>query len=88
MAARDELIVLVKDARALGRVDPGSADEVSRDAATLLGAVADGGQGSLSLALEAGVERLTQLIDAIKQELRSYQSSEDASRSGIDETRL
>ena len=87
-AARDEVTVLTKDARALGRVDPGSADEVSRDAATLLGAVADGGQGSLVLALEAGVARLTQLIDAIKLELQSYQSTEAANRGSLHETRL
>ena len=86
-AARDELVVLTRDARALGRVEPGSGDEVSRDAAILLGAVADGGQGSLSLALEAGVSRLTQLIDAIKSELQAYESSDDVSRSGFDETR-
>jgi hypothetical protein len=86
-AARDELTVLTKEARALGRVDPGSADEVSRDAATLLGAVADGGQGSLVLALEAGVARLTRLIDAINFELRSYRSAEAVSRDKLDETR-
>lgn len=87
-AARDELVVLIRDARALGRVESGSEDEVSRDAATLLGAVADGGQGSLSLALEAGVTRLTQLIDAIKGELEAYEASEHENQSTFDETRL
>lgn len=71
-AARDELIDLKQEAARLGRVDPGANDAVSRDAATLLGAVADGGDGSLMLALDAGVHRLTSLIEAIEQELRAY----------------
>jgi hypothetical protein len=87
-AARDELVVLMKEARALGRVDPGAGDDVSRDAATLLGAVAVGGQGSLLEALEAGVARLTQFIDAIESELRAYRSSENTSSGSFDETRL
>jgi hypothetical protein len=86
-AARDELFDLMKLARALGRVDPGVGDEVSRDAATLLGAVADGGSGSLLLALETGATRLDQLIGAIEAELRSYRSSDAATRASLDETR-
>ena len=86
-AARDELVALMQDARKLGRVDPGSADDVSRDAATLLGAVADGGQGSLLAALEAGAFRLTQLIGAINSEIRAYQSSESANSGSLDEAR-
>ena len=86
-AARDELFDLMREARDLGRVDPGVGDEVSRDAATLLGAVADGGDGSLLLALEAGATRLNQLIDAIEAELRSYRSSENSTRDSFDETR-
>jgi hypothetical protein len=85
--ARDELFDLMRQARALGRVNPGANDDVSRDAATLLGAVADGGSGSLLLALEAGATRLTQLIEAIEGELRSYRSSENATRSSLDATR-
>jgi hypothetical protein len=85
--ARDELFDLMRQARALGRVNPGANDDVSRDAATLLGAVADGGSGSLLLALEAGATRLNQLIEAIEGELRSYRSSENATRSSLDATR-
>jgi hypothetical protein len=87
-AARDELVVLMKDARALGRIDPGSVDEVSRDAATQLGVVADGGHGSLLEALEAGAARLTQFIEAIEHEIRAYRSAEDASSGSFEETRL
>jgi hypothetical protein len=87
-AARDELVVLMKDARALGRVDPDAADDVSRDAATMLGVVAVGGQGSLLEALEAGAARLTQLIEAVDRELQSYRSSETTSSGNFDATRL
>lgn len=82
-AARDELLDLVKDARRLGKVDPGSADEVSRDAATLLGAVADGGDGSLVGALNAGVTRLGLLIEAVQSELDKYAIAEDETRRGF-----
>lgn len=85
-AARDELRDLVKEAQRLGKVDPSSADEVSRDAATLLGAVADGGEGSLVNALNAGVRRLELLIDAIQTELRSYSSAEAQSQRGFNAT--
>jgi hypothetical protein len=86
-AARDELIDLKQVAQRLGRVESGSNDEVSRDAATLLGAVADGGEGSLFQALDAGVLRLSTLIQAIDQELRAYQASERSARNGFDEPR-
>jgi hypothetical protein len=86
-AARDELLSLMQDARALGNVHPGSSDEVSRDAATMLGVVAVGGQGSLVEALEAGVARLGQLIDGVNSELRAYRAAESANGASFDETR-
>jgi hypothetical protein len=86
-AARDELRDLMLDAERLGKVDPGSADEVSRDAAVLLGAVADGGQGSLLLALRAGVDRLNSLIDSVAAELAAYQHSDASSGRAFDATR-
>ncbi len=86
-AARDELLSLTQDARALGHVDPGSSDQVSRDAATLLGVVAVGGQGSLVEALEAGISRLSQLIDAVNSELQAYRASESNNSASFDETR-
>jgi hypothetical protein len=85
-AARDELIDLKQVAQRLSRVDPGSSDQVSRDAALLLGAVADGGEGSLMLALDAGVQRLESLIKAVEQELRAYRGSDRSAADGFDET--
>jgi hypothetical protein len=86
-AARDELRDLMREARRLGRVDPDSNDDVSRDAATLLGAVADGGDGSLVQALDAGARRLDDLIRAIEAEMRSYGDAEQSAQSSLDETR-
>lgn len=85
-AARDELRDLAEEAKRLGKVDPGTTDDVSRDAATLLGAVADGGEGSLVRALQAGAERLDALVHAISNELRAYQSADDRNREALDAT--
>ena len=86
-SARDQLADLMREATRLGKIDPGTTDEVSRDAALLLGAVADGGDGSLSRALQAGVERLDLLIAAVRRELADYRSAEDRSRGGFDALR-
>lgn len=78
--ARNELEDLKIEARSLGKVDPSSHDQVSLDAATALGAVAVGGPGSLFEALDAGMKRLDELIDAIKAELDAYRASDGATR--------
>lgn len=82
--ARNELIVLRRDALRLGQVDPSSNDQVSHDAAVVLGAVAVGGPGSLVEALDGGIERLGHLIDAISTELRSYSATEQSNRAQFD----
>jgi hypothetical protein len=82
--ARRELVVLRKDALRLGQVNPSSNDQVSHDAATLLGAVAVGGTGSLVEALDGGIERLGHLIDAISAELASYSGTEQTNRALLD----
>jgi hypothetical protein len=87
-AARDELRELIEEARRLGKVDPSSEDPVSQDAATALGAVADGGAGSLVLALQSGVRRLDTLISAISAELNNYSSAERENREGLDAARV
>ncbi|MDL5159284.1 hypothetical protein [Actinomycetospora termitidis] len=79
-AARDELQQVRSDAFALGTIDPGSQDEVSRDTAIVLGAVATGGTGSLIEAVDGGIRRLGELIDAIEAELAAYWSTEQANR--------
>ncbi|MEJ2869528.1 hypothetical protein WCD74_17260 [Actinomycetospora sp. OC33-EN08] len=82
--AREKLEELRQEAFRLGRVDPGVSDEVSRDAAKVLGLVAVGGSGSLLHALDGGVRRLDELIGALRAELVSYQGVEAATRAGID----
>ena len=78
--ARRELEDIKIEARSLGKVDPSSNDQVSLDAATVLGAVAVGGPGSLFEALDAGLRRLDELIDAIRTELDAYRRSDEATR--------
>ena len=85
--ARQELEDLKAEARFLGKVDPSSNDQVSQDAATVLGAVAVGGPGSLFEALDAGVSRLDALIGAIRSELDAYQANERTNVARIDAER-
>ncbi|MFC5063484.1 hypothetical protein [Actinomycetospora atypica] len=82
-SARDQLAELMVVAVRLGKVDPGTSDEVSRDAASVLGAVATGGQGSLLWALRSGVDRLNLLIDAVRAEIATYRNAEVANRYGF-----
>ncbi|GLZ51380.1 hypothetical protein [Actinomycetospora sp. NBRC 106378] len=79
-AARDELQQVRMDALRLRQIDPGTQDEVSRDAASVLGAIAAGGSGSLVEAVNGGIARLGQLIGALEAELASYQAAEQENR--------
>jgi hypothetical protein len=85
--ARQELEDLKVEARFLGKVDPQSDDEVSRDAAKVLGAVAVGGPGSLVEALDAGVAHLDGLIGAIRSELNAYRAADRTNVAQIDTSR-
>lgn len=86
--ARDELRLLMLEARRLGRIDPGTTDQVSRDAAAVFEAVADGGEGSLVRALESGSQRLDRLIDAIKSELAAYRVADEGSATAFEQLPL
>ncbi len=59
--ARDELEDFAVRPR-LGKVDPGSRDQVSLDAAQALEAVATGGHGSLVEAVNAGLHQLVSRV--------------------------
>jgi hypothetical protein len=83
-AAVTELRSLRRDALQLGKVDPGSRDQVSLDAARTLEAVAVGGPGSLVDAVTAGIERLEALAAAIESELRAYQGTDAATERSFD----
>ncbi|MFC5064410.1 hypothetical protein [Actinomycetospora atypica] len=71
---------LRRDAFQLGKVDPGTNDLVSKDAAAVLGAVAVGGAGSFVDAVTAGIERLEGIVSAIENEIRSYRATDDQAR--------
>ena len=79
--AREQLKVLRRDALSLGNVRSPSSDQVSRDAADALGAVAVGGAGSLLAALDGGVRRLDGLIGNLRIELHSYREVDGAASS-------
>ncbi|WP_018331844.1 hypothetical protein [Actinomycetospora chiangmaiensis] len=79
-AARDELLNVRAEALQLGRVDPQTNDEVSRDAAMVFGAIATGGSGSLLAAVDGGIARLGELIGNVEAELAAYRQSEQENR--------
>lgn len=78
-AAREELVSIKEQALALGKVDPGSADSVSIDAAAMLSAVAVSGPTSLTAALDAGIHQIDELIISMSADLRDYQQNEAGS---------
>jgi hypothetical protein len=82
--AVSELRAIRRDALQLGKIKAGSRDQVSIDAAQVLGAVAVGGTGSFVEAVTAGIERLEALISAIKAEVRTYQAADSASENSFD----
>jgi hypothetical protein len=83
--ARNELQDLRRDASRLGKVDPGSRDQVSLDAAQALEAVATGGRGSLVEAINAGLHQLDGLIAAIEAELAAYRRTDQAQAARFDD---
>jgi hypothetical protein len=83
--ARNELQDLRRDASRLGKVDPGSRDQVSLDAAQVLEAVATGGRGSLVEAITAGLHQLDGLIAAIEGELAAYRATDQAQAARFDD---
>lgn len=83
-AAVTQLRDLRRDALQLGKIDPGSHDPVSADAAQIIGAVAVGGPGSFVDAVTAGVDQLEALIAAMQAELRDYHASDGATTRSFD----
>jgi hypothetical protein len=83
-AAVGQLRDLRRDALQLGKVDPGSRDQVSVDAAQVLGTVAVGGPGSFVEAVTSGIERLEALIRAVESELRAYSGSDATTARSFD----
>lgn len=75
--AAAELRAIQKEAERLGNVVPPSADEVSHDAAVMLGGAAAGRPGSFSEALKAGIQQLDEHIRNMEAALADYGSSDE-----------
>ena len=76
-AARDELIAIKEEAIKLAKVDAGSRDSVSIDAARALSAKAAFGPGSLAHAVDDGLRRIESLIDAMNADVNSNRAVEE-----------
>lgn len=78
--ALHELQAIREDAQALGRISPPTRDQVSADAAQVLGLAATGGPGSMVEALTLGMQHVQNMITNLKVALeqRYPQSDEDA----------
>jgi hypothetical protein len=74
-AAR-ELFDIRREAERLGKVTPPSRDQVSLDAATLLGVSAVGGNGSFLQALDQGIQQVNDMIAGLRSALAGYDGAD------------
>ena len=72
--AREELQAIKRDATLLGQVNPPTRDQVSLDAAQLLGRSASGGPTSFAEALTAGIEEISRMIEALRSGFAAYRA--------------
>lgn len=84
-AAR-ELVDIRRDAEALGRVTPPSRDQVSLDAATMLGISAVGGNGSLLQALDKGIQQINDMIAGLQDAMTRYGTVDQEAEAGLGST--
>ena len=82
--AKIELLNIRDEAFALGKVTPPSADQVSADAATMLGIAAVGGNGSFIAALDAGATQIQQYIDSVHAALSRYENTDAQNSDELD----
>lgn len=74
--ARNELESIRDEAQQLGQVDPPAMDQVSIDAATLLGRTASEGPGSLVVALSQGIDEISNMITQLTTAFDVYRQQE------------
>lgn len=74
-AAR-ELFDIRREAEQLGKVTPPTRDQVSLDAATVLGVAAVGGSGSFLQALDNGIQQINDMIAALRDGLVNYRRAD------------
>lgn len=79
--ARRELEKIKSDALMLAQVAPPTNDLVTRDAVAVLGRKATEGPGSLSEALDQGIDEISRLIEQLRIGFDAYQQADtDAAR--------
>ncbi|GAA4885091.1 hypothetical protein [Actinomycetospora straminea] len=81
-AAR-ELFRIRQDAEQLGKIDPPAQDQVSLDAARVLGLAANGGNGSLVAALDSGLDQIGALIGSLRTALAAYEAADDEGEASL-----
>jgi hypothetical protein len=81
--AEAELRSIKDEAVSLGRVLPPSNDQVSLDAAQVLGVAAVGGNGSFLQALDLGVQQIGAMIEGLEASLRRYGVADEQSRAEL-----
>lgn len=81
--ARVELQRIRQDALSLAEVRPPAADQVSLDAAQKLSETANGGPQSFMAALEAGIEEITRMMEALRSGFAAYEAADENSSLGF-----
>ena len=77
-AARELFDIRRTRPSALGKVTPPSRDQVSLDAATMLGISAVGGNGSFLQALDQGIQQINDMIAGLRGAAGRYRGADDA----------
>jgi hypothetical protein len=81
--ALEELRSIRQEATLLGHLTPPTTDQVSLDAAHVLGLTAAGGPGSFLAALESGIAELERMIQALRVGFDAYQATDSSGRSRL-----
>lgn len=81
--ARRELRSIRDEVLSLADIPPPTADLVSQDAARLLGQKASGAPGSFMEALDAGIEEVTRMIEALRVGFAEYEAADEHARTNL-----
>ena len=81
--AAAELSSIRRDAERLGKIAPPAMDQVTLDAAAVLGAAAAGGPGSFVAALDSGIGQIHDMIEALQSALSAYRASDEENEAAL-----
>jgi len=84
--ARDELYAIRDETQSLAQVNPPARDQVSLDAARLLGERGVGSPTSFQAAVDAGIVEVTKVIDALRAGFAAYNSSDETASALLDQS--